>query len=216
LVVAEKNGQDLDRAVVKYVETMAHNRYLKYCPSRYREGICETIEMKGPRPLIFIEPKGHGQLRFTGDRHQLKNCVNGMINYSYTGRAEDPDQAGGGSVGYDLLPIYDTLWIRAGKGEGETYGEVFDYRTRSLQKYDRDKAPEKVEQKFSSLGSAFLGTVGSKNKARPPWAWFDDRERDRPRGEWFFDPASVIARHFNLGEEFSTVYVYNPYFKVGL
>ena len=47
--------------------------------------------------------------------------------------------------------------------------------------------------------------------ARPPWGWFDNRERERPLGEWFFDPAGTIARHFSPAEPFSLVYVHHPY-----
>jgi hypothetical protein len=214
LIVAEKKGADPSQAVVKYVETMAHNHYFRYCPAEDRARVCETIEMKGQRPLIFIEPKGHGPMRYTGDRQQMKQCVNGVLTYSYTGRAADPEKINEKSVGYDLIPIYDTFWIRAQKGGNETFGEAFNYQTRTLLKFQPDKTAEKVQRKLGSLGSAFLGKVGSKNKARPPWAWLDDSERERPRGEWFFDPASVIARHFNLGKEFSEAYVYNPYFKI--
>jgi hypothetical protein len=220
LVVAEKQGRDLSKAVVRFVETMAHNRFLKYCPREDRPGICESIEMKEQRPLIFIEPKGHGPARYTGSRQQLKGAIKGVMVYSYSGQAEDGDKAlsraGGKTAGYDLIPIYDTLWSRAQQGENETYGEAFDYQIGSFLKLQNDKAAVKPEQKLGVLGSAFRGTVGFKNKSRPPWGWFDDSEKDRPRGEWFFDPAAVIARHFGLGEGFSIAYVYNLYFKIGL
>ncbi len=230
LVVAEKQGGDLSKAVVRFVETMAHNRYLRYCPREDRAGVCESIEMKDQRPLIFVEPKGHGPSRYTGSRQQLRYSINGVMIYSYAGQAGDADKvlslsgekragekaAGEKAVRYDLIPIYDTLWSRAQKGENETYGEAFDYQTRSFLKFQGDKPAVKAEQKLGVLGSAFRGTVGFKNKSRPPWGWFDDSEKERPRGEWFFDPASVIARHFSLGEMFSTAYVYNLYFKIGL
>src|SRR5574341_2426022 len=114
LVVAEKRGQDLSAAVVRFVETMAHNQYFRYCSREDRAGICEAIEMKDQRPLIFVEPKGHGQMRYTSGPQQLKNSVNGVMVYSYAGRAEDADKAlskpGDKSAGYDLISIYDTLW----------------------------------------------------------------------------------------------------------
>jgi len=166
--------------------------------------------MRGQRPLIFIEPKGHGPSSYTGSRRQLKDSINGLMVYSYTGRAEEPGREK--SIGYDLIPIYDTLWKQAKQGENETYGESFDYRTRTFLKFRTNESPEKIEMNLGSLGSAFLGNIGFKNKARPPWAWYDDSERERPRGEWFFDPASVIARHFDLGQGFSTAYLFNPYF----
>jgi hypothetical protein len=216
LIVAEKKGGDPSQAVVRFVETMAHNQFLRYCAGAAAAGICESIEMKGQRPLIFIEPKGHGPVGYTGDRQQMKNSVNGVLTYSYTGNADDPDKINEKSIGYDLMPIFDTLWLRAQQSDKETYSEVFNYQTRSLLKFQLGKPAEMIKHKLGSLGAAFRGEVGSKNKARPPWAWFDDSERDRPRGEWFFDPASVIARHFNLGQEFSQAYVYHQYFKIGL
>jgi hypothetical protein len=76
--------------------------------------------------------------------------------------------------------------------------------------------PTSIERQIGKLGSAFRGTVGSKNKARPPWGWYDDLEKDRPRGEWFFHPAAVIARHFNLDQTFTQAYVYHPYLKIGV
>jgi hypothetical protein len=139
-----------------------------------------------------------------------------VIIYIFTGRADDPDRVDRGkekSLGYDLTSIYDTLWLRAKKGENETYGEALDYQRRSFLKFQSNGSAEKVEQEFGSLGSAFRGEVGFKNKARPPWAWYDDSEREQPRGEWFFDPATVIARHFALGQEFSKAYIYNPFFE---
>ncbi len=216
LVVAEKRGDDPDKAVVQFVETMAHNKYLKYCPREVSNSACETIDMDGERPRIFIEPKGHGPERYTGDTKQLKNCVNGVMIYRYTGRAENHDEISGKEIGYDLLSIYDTFWLQAQKGENETYGESLDFESRSFFRILTGQAPEKVEHNLGVLGVALRGTVGFKNKSRPPWGWFDSSERDRPRGEWFFDPAAVIARHFNLGEGFSTAYVYNPYFKIGM
>jgi hypothetical protein len=219
LVVAEKAGGDPQKAVVKFVETLAHNRFLKYCAREDRPGICEAIEMNGQRPLIFIEPKGHGPSRYTGDKFQLKGSVKGVLAYAYAGRAEVSDEAAGKSaqsVGYDLVPIRDTLWMRAQAGANETYGEAFDFQSRSILRTQSDQPAAKIEQRFGPLGAAFRGTVGFKNKARAPWGWFDSSEKDRPQGEWFFDPAAVIARHFSLGPEFPLAYVYQPYFKIGL
>jgi len=219
LVVAEKTGNDPRKATVRFVETLAHNRYLKYCAREDRAGVCEAIQMDGQRPLIFIEPKGHGPSRYTGDKFQLKGSVKGVMTYTYSGRAEDSDEVANKSaksVSYDLIPIHDTLWMRAQSGANETYGEAFDFQSRSILRVRADKPTSKIEQKFGPLGSAFRGAIGFKNKARPPWGWFDSSEKDRPQGEWFFDPAAAIARHFNLGAEFSLAYVYQPYFKIGL
>ncbi|NOT62840.1 MAG: hypothetical protein HOP19_21740, partial [Acidobacteria bacterium] len=222
LVVAAKNGDgkngaDLNRAQVQYVEAMAHNAYLKYYAPGVSSSVGDPIELDGSRPRLFIEPKGHGVVRYTGDAVQLNQKVKSVLVYNYTGRADEPDaQANqiGGTAGYDLVPMYDTLWQRAQKGANETFGETTDYATRAIQLMSGDSKIAPTEQAFGQIGTAFLGKMGFQNKARPPWAWYDESERDRPRGEWFFDPASVIARHFKLGTEWSTTYSYNPYFKV--
>src|SRR5262249_35234207 len=109
LVAAEKRGNDLQKAEVKFVETLAHNRFLRYCTRQDRPGLCEAIDMNGQHPLIFIEPKGHGQSRYTGDRVQLRRSGRGVATYTYLGRAEDAEKTKGKSIGYDLIPIYDTL-----------------------------------------------------------------------------------------------------------
>jgi hypothetical protein len=221
LVVAEKAGADPGRAVVKFIETLAHNRYLKYCAREDRPGVCEAMEMNEQRPLIFIEPKGHGPSRYTGDRFQLKGAVKGVMTYAYAGRADDSDEAAArslNSVGYDLIPIHDSLWARAQSGLNETYGEAFDFQSRSIPRAQTETTQTTVQQKLGSLGTAFRGTVGFKNKARPPWGWFDrsETEKDRPPGEWFFDPAATIARHFSPGPAFSLAYSHHLYFKIGL
>ena len=64
-------------------------------------------------------------------------------------------------------------------------------------------------------GSAFLGAVGGRNMARPPWGWFDVKERDESAGAWFFDPAATVRRHFKLGEEFSVAYTWQPFLSIG-
>ncbi len=218
LVVAEKRGNDLAQAQVQYVETMAHNGYYKYRTAAAPGTLGDLLELNGSHPRLYLEPKGHGLYRYTGDSAQLNPRVTGLLTYNYTGTAEDHatlgEKADGKTIGYDLVSIYDTFWARATGGLNETFGETLDYEKRSAQKFQAGKAPLSTERNFGQLGAAFRGTVGFKNKARPPWAWFDDSERERPRGEWFFDPAAVIARHFGKDEKFSDVYLWNRYFGI--
>ncbi len=220
LVVAEKRGADLAQAQVHYVETMAHNGYYKYRTAAAPGTLGDLLELDGSYPRLYLEPKGHGLYRYTGDSAQLNPRVAGLLTYNYTGTAEDHatlgEKADGKTIGYELVSIYDTFWARATSGVNETFGESLDYEKRSAQKFQPGKVPLSTERTFGQLGAAFRGTVGFKNKARPPWAWFDDSERERPRGEWFFDPAAVIARHFGKGEKFSLVYLRNPYFNISL
>ena len=136
------------------------------------------------------------------------------MKYWYAARADDPEETENRSeIGYDLVPILDTLWKRAQSGSNETYGVASDYAPFILKYFKDARAKSAVEVKTPKrkLGIAFLGDVGAANRARPPWSWYDQTERDRPLGEWFFDPAGVIARHFETGKSFSHVYLNYPY-----
>lgn len=130
--------------------------------------------------------------------------------YRYTGVADDPEKAEG-DIGYDLLPLYHTIWARAQRVPNETFGEVQDYGTREARGAPAGSAPRPVQ--LGSLGSSFRGVQGAENKARPPWGWFDMAERERPLGEWFFDPAAAVARHFPaLGID--TSYLHQPFYGI--
>ncbi len=214
LIVVAKRGNDLRKAAVQYVETMSHNRFLKYRPREVPGMVGALIEVKGQQPLVFAEPKGHGVSSYTGTREQLKKSVNGTLVYSYNGKAEDPEKQRGDAIGYDLVALQETLWSRAQTGESETFAEVIDYQEMKVALRQLEGKAPSTEPPLGKLGAAFRGTVGFKNKARAPWGWYDDTEKDRPPGEWFFDPASVIARHFNLEQSFAQAYTYHPFFNL--
>ncbi|MBI3949182.1 MAG: hypothetical protein HY314_01825 [Acidobacteria bacterium] len=212
LVVAEKRGESLDDAIVVYVETMAHNNFNQYRAPNEPTSIGYVVPVEGSHPVLFCEPQGHGLFAYTGRPNQLKDATRGVLIYHYTGRPEDPEPAKDKKVGYRLVPLYGTLWQRARTGANETYGESADCGTLTVKGPENGKIVEK-QVALGAIGAAFLGTVGAANKARPPWAWFDYRERQRPRGEWFFDPATTIKRHF-YAHNLSTIYVHNPYLDI--
>ncbi|MFN0125005.1 MAG: hypothetical protein ACKV2V_31255 [Blastocatellia bacterium] len=214
LVAVEKNSAG--QLTVRYVETLAHNKYLKYVPAGSRAGAGETIELRDQRPVLFVEPRGHGVSKYIGDKQQLKKSVRGVMTYSFSGEAQNPETATAKNTGYDLVSIYDTLWKQATAKENETYGETADFGAYAVQAR-KGAATEagNLETAIGPLGAAFRGTVGFKNKARPPWGWFDQAEQNRPAGEFFLDPAGLLARHFRPGPEFSLVYVFHPYLKIG-
>jgi len=213
LVVAEKRGNRLQDARVRFVETLAHNRFLKYepCPDTVKDGI-GRVSLNGQRPELYIEPRGHG-IRAHKPGRANKKAKDELV-YKYTGKAEDSaKRRGAQSVGYELTPLYTTLWALAQSGENPTYAEAHDYR--ELLATVATKAGENGQEKgraaiSGNIGSAFRGKVGGTNMARPPWGWFDGTERDRPLGKWFFDPATTVKRHFNLNEPFSTIYTHAP------
>ena len=207
LIVVEKQGNDPRNGRVTFVETLAHNEFLQYVPeSAPREGY-ETVRMSGRRVKLYIEPRGHGIEAFRGDEEQLRSAHKGFRLYVFTGYAEGQgDDNRNDTVGYDLAPIASTLWPRALAGLNPTYGETEDYGLILLDVVNGDRVEERAIR-LGRLGSAFRGTVGGQNLARPPWGWFDGKNRLAPLGQWYFDPARTIRTHFGLGEEFSTAYL---------
>ena len=211
LVVAAKNGVGLETARVEYVQTLSHNRFLPYVRAGSAQNAA-TFTADGANLVLYIEPRGHGIQAHVLDEAIAK--VNDTLIYRFTGKAEDPEIKKESSVGYDLLPIQTTLWPLARshvKKKGLKYGSVHTYAPVNI---SVESAAGRVQTKtinIGRLGSAFLGAVGGRNMARPPWGWFDMNRREDPLGLWFFDPARVIKRDFDLGESFSTVYTKLPF-----
>jgi len=209
LVVAEKDGEDYTRARLTLVETLAHNNYLKYTPpgSPLAGG---ALMVEGVRPRLFVEPKGHGIEAWRDDAEQHKQAEKGFLVYVFAAAAENPDTKPGGAVGYELLPVYETLWPHASSGKNETCGEEHDYGVLSV-RFAQGAQDTLQHVRLGVRGSALNGAVGAANMSRPPWGWFDGQDRVRPLGEWFLQPAETTRRRWKLPESFSTVYTYHPF-----
>ena len=217
LVVAAKgDGGDLAGAAVVFVETLAHDRFMKYVPRDKPRAGFQTVRVDGQRPALYVEPKGHGVYAYdAGDPKH--SPAGGVLRYEYVARADDPEghgAAGKNLVGYDLVSIHDTLWPRARRSPNATFGAKYDYGTRSVSVAQAAGRPVTRRFKLGEVGAAFAGGVGAANAARPPWAWFDREERTQPLGAWFFDPASVVKRHFGLGDDFALAYLHHPFLGV--
>jgi hypothetical protein len=209
VVVVAKSGDDLERARVLFVETLAHGKFLKYVTEGTPPKGFGTVSLEDGRPRLYIEPKGHGIQAYRGTERPGSRM--GVLTYSFDGRADDPEQKRQKNVGYDLIPILTTFWPRAQRGVNETYGESHDYGKLTVSVMPADGRQQERQVKVGLIGSAFLGKVGAHNMARPPWGWFDRDDPGLPRGAWFFDPARTIKRHFKMGSEFSTSYVHAPF-----
>ena len=211
LVVVAKQGADLALARVVYVETLAHNRFQRYAAGT-TEGDANIVTLEGQHPLLYVEPKGHGIEAYAESERQHSRAR--ILRYNYASRAGAP-AVSADTAGYDLLPLLTTLWPRARKGVNETYGATTDYGRMSISVAQTNRRVQERQINLGVLGAAFLGTVGGRNMARPPWGWFDVKERAEPAGAWFFDPAGTVKRHFKLGEEFSVAYVWQPFLNIG-
>jgi hypothetical protein len=215
LVVAAKDGDDPVRARVVLVETLAHDRILRYTPegATSAEGapaLSGRVRLEGGRPVLHVEPKGHGVWAYDGGESQ--DSRHGTLVYRFEGRAEDPEaNARQEEVGYALVALFDTLWPRARAGSKETFGEVADYGAVSFASAGSGRQSRRATKKMGRLGAAFLGSFGARNAARPPWGWFDRGERGQPVGAWFFDPAATAKRHLGRDDDFSTAYLHAPF-----
>jgi hypothetical protein len=224
LVVASKSGgDDPSRARVVYVETLGHDRFQKYAAEGVGAPGFKRFESEGGRPVLYVEPKGHGVSAYDDEkprrptqdaREEGFGRMSNMLTYRYDGRAGDPSAARlRGEVGYDLLPLYTTLWPRARRGANETFGVARDFGALNAYAFAGGKTSGR-RVKLGKLGAAFRGKIGAANAARPPWGWFDRTERDAPAGSWFFDPAATVKKDFNAGEEFSNAYAHAPFLGV--
>ncbi|MCW5980562.1 MAG: M48 family metalloprotease [Bryobacteraceae bacterium] len=209
LVIAEKSGENPAAARLAIVETLAHNHYLKYTP-RGSPLVGDPVQVDGVRPLLFVEPKGHGIEAWRDDAFQRKQAEKGFMIYRYAGSAGDPDSAGADSVGYDLLPTYETFWQRTRAGKNDTFGLEHDYAFLSV-RFAEGTSDAERHIRLGVMGSALNGLVGGAHMSRPPWGWFDGEDRDRPLGEWFLQPAETARRRWNQPESFSTTYTYHPF-----
>ncbi|MEP6569213.1 MAG: hypothetical protein ABJC10_05505 [Acidobacteriota bacterium] len=212
LVVVAKDGENLERARVVFIEAFRHDDFAPYLtgePAPKGFGIFQTDKQS---VLLYVEPKGHGIEAYSGDEKQTAKKQ--FLIYKFTGEAEDPDKQKYGSVGYELLPIQTSLWAKARiprKDKGITYAMVHDYAEIPLSVVQPNGQVAVKKIKVGEIGETFAGDTGGMNMARPPWAWFDKGKRGEPLGLWFFDPARIIKRDFKLDESFSTAYVRLPF-----
>jgi hypothetical protein len=212
LVVVAKNGKDLDRARVVFVETMHHNDFSPYLSGESVPKGFGVFKTDGQQVLLYVEPKGHGIEAYSGDEKQ--KAEKQFLIYKFSGNAEDPDKQNDGSVGYELLPIQTTLWPKArtpSRDKGATYATLHDFAQVTINVAQPNGRVVVKKIKLGAIGSTFTGDSGGLNMARPPWSWFDKNGRGDPLGAWFFDPARIIKRDFKLDESFSTAYMHLPF-----
>lgn len=222
LIVVLKDGKDLERARVVFVETLHHNNFSRYVADEQTSKTFARIRLQSQHPLFYIEPKGHGIESFMKSEKQIGSKE--FLLYKFSGKADDPgsdkeslficrDPANVPClpVNYDLLSIRTTLWARAKKAPNITYGKACDYGQLLITVQQTTGRAVEKKVNVGKVGCAFLGRVGGHDMARPPWAWFDKDERDRMLGQWFFDPASTVKRDFQLDDHFSTTYLRVPF-----
>jgi len=216
LVVATKAGADFKQARVAFVETVAHDRFHKYVTEpttvEGRKSAFDFVRLESGRPQLYVEPKGHGIYAYGAGERQT--TPDKLLVYKFAGRADDPARSSGTEVGYELLPLATTIWPRARMGVNQTFGAAYNYGKRTFSASQSPTRAAKRTVNLGTLGAAFRGNKGAPNMARPPWGWFDRSEREQAHGEWFFDPAATVKRHFKLDDAFSVAYTHAPFLSV--
>ena len=209
LIVVAKKGKNPDRVV--FVEAFHHDDFAPYVTGESAPKGFSLFRSEEQHVLLYVEPKGHGIDAYSGDEKQTAKKE--FLIYKFAGKAEDPDKQTEGSIGYELLPIQTTLWPRAKvrTDQGTTYATSHDYAELSLSVVQAKGRVAVKKIKIGKIGQTFAGDSGGLNMARPPWAWFDKRRRSDPLGIWFFDPARIIKRDFQLDDSFSTTYTHLPF-----
>lgn len=217
ILTVRKDGSKFGK--IEVMETLAHNNIYSFTNnSAIKKGVHNIdgkIEFyKESHPMIFIEAGGHGVFSsdskaslFDSAKMQFKE--NTGVTYIYGKKAESPKYSNDRNVSYALLPIYDEWWskgIQETNLANETFDDFFVYE------------PFGNRPKASSLfiSGAFHGKTASKNMAKPFWAWFDKRTRDKKilnTGQWALDPAYSVSMNLNFPNNLpvSLDYIFNPF-----
>jgi len=214
ILTVKKDGSRWGRLQV--METLAHNNIYSFRNDNRVKGNVHGFDGKiefqdKTHPAVFIESGGHGvygtkdsHAQYDLRREKFKSGTG--VTYIFKGRAERPRYANDRRVGYELLPIYEHWWLRAGqhRGGNRTFADYFLY-----QPYGRRPLPSSSE-----IAGAFKGRKMGSNKAKPFWGWHDERTRKKgilSRGQWGLDPAYSVSRNLMFPEPFSLKYLHNPY-----
>ncbi len=173
------------------VETLAHSHIYLYAADQSLEGnflkVKGSVRLEGSHPVVYVETYGHGIYA------QRKVLVPHTVVYRVGERAEVPESLKDDDVSYQLVSIYDTLWVHRHEiGPGRAFDQPFDYRGRILP-------------------SAIDGEDYGQDRANTPWGYNQEIGDTLSRGDWFLDPAQALTYHASFEGEFSRKYVYNPY-----
>lgn len=211
LIVVAKNGKGLEGARVVFVETLHHSNFSQYRPVEFPSKDAGVFKTENERVLLYVEPKGHGVEAYTGDEKQIGHKK--FAVYKFGSRAQDPAKVEGTSVEYQVVHMKTSLWtaVKTKAASNKTFGAFFDYGEITIDLVQTNGKTTATKIKVGKIGAAFLGDTGGANMAKPPWGWLDKDRRNDPLGRWFFDPARVIKRDFQLDNSFSTAYVRLPF-----
>ncbi|HMS42272.1 MAG TPA: hypothetical protein PKE69_18710 [Pyrinomonadaceae bacterium] len=206
---------------LEVMETLAHNNIYSFTNnSAIKKGVHDIdgkIEFyENTHPIIFIEAGGHGVFSsnyksslFDATKMEFKQ--NTGVTYVYGKKAESPQFSNDRNISYALLPIYDEWWMK-GNQETAQANDTFD----NFYIYEPFGNRPRANTKY--ISGAFHGTTAAKNQAKPFWAWFDKKTKDKKilnTGQWALDPAYAVSMNLKFPNDLpvSLEYIFNPYLK---
>ncbi len=204
------------------VETLAHDEFHRSFPPSSTLAPANTaekpLELEQGHPALYVEALKHGIHQYPYDpRRSLTSALDvpdgPLLVYRFQGVAEEPQQARD-SVGYDLLPLYSTFWLKASglKEPNLTFGEVHDFGDLFCRQLPEALLP-RVSNNLCRLGTtaiALRGDFAGKNKAMLPWGWRSRSEALLGPGEWFLNPARLMKAHYPEAP-FDDTYLSHPF-----
>ncbi|MFA6450533.1 MAG: hypothetical protein WCX65_13760 [bacterium] len=182
---------------LEILETLAHDNIFLYTNDKKIKG--GKLKVSGPisllkgKPAVYIEQYGHGIYGGKSDSINANPMAMKVVQYIYKEKAEEPNGIPAKNIGYELLPIHETLWqYRDCAGDGKCYDVSFNYRGITLQ-------------------SVFDGDTFVTDAANVPWGYNQAVGDDIIQGDWFLDPARAVLYHAGPMPDFSADYYFNPY-----
>jgi hypothetical protein len=197
LVVVEQDGSMYGTPVL--LETTTEDTYFQYAPADSDLWGSATIDGEinwdldfptDHHPVVYVHSQDHG---IWGDDYLWNNVDNwdqegfpgdsGVV-YRFGNVAEEP-LLDNDEVYYVMKAVNDELWPRQNDiGAGKLFNEFGHFNYISNTNY----------------------------KALAPWRFFDSSFPNDPEGEFLWNPADLVRRHFLYGwGAFSYKYIYNPY-----
>ena len=206
LVLVDKWGQSGPEVVA--AETVAHNHLLRAVTAYSDLNVPastprQVLPLENGHPVFYIESQKHGIHPYHGEQPQ----ADGPIVVLRYGPSTELTRIQNGQATYELVPVKKTFYQHAQEAHEPnlTYGTVVDFGDRFCQVAGATRPACAI----GAIGGALRGDYARPNAAVAPWVWFDLDDKGLPPGSWFFDPASILVRHF--GQPGGEKYLYNPY-----
>ena len=199
MMVVKQDGTMYGKPVL--METTTEDTYLKYTPTGETTELAGTASIDGEfwydtafatnhHPIVYVKPQNHGiwadeDFWADIDYWEIDGFPDGDgVVYRFGGTSETP-MNDNDDVWFDTVSIHENIWTKR-NDIGET--ELFD--------------------EFGHFNYA----NNTNDKSVAPWRLYDSNLPLQPHGEWLYNPADLVRRHFSDGwGSFSFTYVYNPY-----